>query len=108
PLKLQVVHPAMIISAVMNHVLGGSFSSRLNMNLREKHGYTYGANSAISSDKLVGSFRASASVRNEVTDSAIVQFLHELDNIKKQNVTEDELQNVKNYMSGRSEEHTSE
>lgn len=100
PLELKPGHPDVIKSAVMNQVLGGSFSSRLNMNLREKHGYTYGANSAISSDKLVGSFRASASVRNEVTDSAIVQFLHELDNIKKQNVTEDELQNVKNYMSG--------
>lgn len=100
PLELKPGQPDVIKSAVMNHVLGGSFSSRLNMNLREKNGYTYGANSAISSDKLVGSFRASASVRNEVTDSAIVQFLYELENIKKQNVTEEELQNVKNYISG--------
>lgn len=100
PLELKPGSPDVIKSAVMNQVLGGSFSSRLNMNLREKHGYTYGANSAISSDKLIGSFRASASVRNEVTDSSIVQFLHELDNIKKQNVTEEELQNVKNYISG--------
>ena len=100
PLVLKPGDPDVIKSTVMNQVLGGSFSSRLNMNLREKHGYTYGANSSLGSDRLVGSFRASSSVRNEVTDSAIVQFLHELDNIKQENVTEDELQNVKNYLSG--------
>lgn len=100
PLMLKPGDPDVIKSTVMNQVLGGSFSARLNMNLREKHGYTYGANSSLNSDKLVGSFRASASVRNEVTDSAIVQFLHELKNIKQKNVTEEELQNVKNYLSG--------
>ncbi len=100
PLKLQPGHPDVIKSNVMNQILGGAFSSRLNMNLREKHGYTYGANSSISSDKLVGSFRASSSVRNEVTDSAIVEFLHELKNIKTNNVTDEELQNVKNYLTG--------
>ena len=100
PVELKPGHPEVIKSLVMNQILGGAFASRLNMNLREKHGYTYGANSSLGSDKLVGSFRAGSSVRNEVTDSAIVEFIHELENIKKNNVTEEELQNVKNFLTG--------
>lgn len=100
PVELKPGDPDVIKSMVMNQVLGGSFSSRLNMNLREKHGYTYGAHSSLNSDRLVGSFRAGASVRNEVTDSAIAEFLHELKDIKQKNVTEEELQNVKNYLTG--------
>ena len=100
PIELKPGHPDVIKSTVMNQILGGAFSSRLNMNLREEHGYTYGATSSLSSDELVGSFSASSSVRNEVTDSAIVEFLHELNDIGKSNVTADELQNVKNYITG--------
>src|SRR5690606_6752204 len=100
PVALKPGHPDVVKSNVMNQILGGAFSSRLNMNLREKNGYTYGATSSLVSDKLVGSFRASASVRNEVTDSAINEFLFELDNIKQRNVTQDELQNIKNYLTG--------
>ncbi len=100
PVALTPGHPDVVKSNVMNQILGGAFSSRLNMNLREKNGYTYGATSSLVSDKLVGHFRASASVRNEVTDSAIKEFLFELDNIKKDNVTQEELQNIKNYLTG--------
>lgn len=100
PVELKPGDTDVIKSMVMNQILGGSFSSRLNMNLREKHGYTYGANSSLGSDKLVGSFRASSSVRNEVTDSTIIEFLHELNDIKQKNVTEEELQDVKNYLTG--------
>lgn len=100
PVALKPGHPDVVKSNVMNQILGGAFSSRLNMNLREKNGYTYGATSSLVSDKLVGSFRASASVRNEVTDSAIKEFIFELNNIKKDNVTQEELQNIKNYLTG--------
>ncbi len=100
PLSLTPGHPDVVKSNVMNQILGGAFSSRLNMNLREKNGYTYGANSSLVSDKLAGSFRASASVRNEVTANAINEFLFELNNIKQRNVTQDELQNIKNYLTG--------
>merc|ERR1712224_201444 len=63
---------------VANQILGGSFGSYLNMNLREEHGYTYGARSYTGTDKYVSRFSASASVRNAVTDSAIVETLKEI------------------------------
>jgi zinc protease len=85
---------------VLNTLLGGYFRSRLNNNLREDKGYTYGARSSISSDPLVGSFRAYASVRNEVTDSSMTEFLHELDRIRTEKVEGEELDLVKNYVTG--------
>ena len=67
--------PDDIPARVMNTILGSGFSGRLFKNLREDKAYTYGAYSALGSDKLAGDFSANASVRNEVTDSAITQFL---------------------------------
>ena len=61
-----------------NKVLGGSFRSYLNGSLREDKGYTYGAGSRIGADKYASRFRAAASVRNAVTDSAIVVFIDQL------------------------------
>ncbi len=89
-----------IPSSVMNHILGGSFSSRLMQNLREDKAFTYGARSSLSPDKLVGSFTASASVRNEVTDSAVYEFLYELKRIENEKVTEEDLNASKAYMTG--------
>ena len=63
---------------VMNTILGGSFSSRLNSNLRETKGYTYGAGSGFSWRPLPGPFTASSSVRTNVTDSSLVEFFSEL------------------------------
>ena len=85
---------------VMNTVFGGYFRSRLNDNLREDKAYTYGARSRLSTDPLVGVFKAYASVRNEVTDSAMVQFLYEMNRLRTEPVGEDELRLVKNYLSG--------
>ena len=65
-----------------NKILGGGFNSYLNMNLREEHGYTYGSRSSVGSDEFITRFRTSASVRNEVTDSAVVQTLRKLDEYK--------------------------
>jgi len=81
PVNLKIGSEEVLKARVMNHILGGDFSSRLNQNLREKHGYTYGSGSQLTSDELVGRFTASASVRNEVTDSAVHELLYEMKRI---------------------------
>jgi len=80
---------------VANQILGGDFNSYLNMNLREKHGWTYGARSGIGGSKYVSTFRASTQVRNAVTDSAVVEFFKELKKIRTEKVTDEMLANVK-------------
>jgi len=89
--------PARILSNILG---GGDLSSRLNTNLREKHAFTYGAYGGVSSDKLVGSFNAETSVRNEKTDSAIQEFLNEFNKIRKEPVTTLELSSMKNSLTG--------
>lgn len=100
PVNLKPGADDEIKASVMNTMLGGYFASRLNANLREDKAYTYGANSTLSSDEEIGYFSAGASVRNEVTDSSVVQFLHELNKIRSEKADEAELTMVKNYMSG--------
>ena len=79
-----------------NQVYGGDFNSYLNMNLREAHGWTYGARSNVGFDKNVYSkFRANTQVRNAVTDSAVVEALKELKRIRTEKVTDEVLNNVK-------------
>ena len=80
---------------VANQILGGDFNSYLNMNLREKHGWTYGARSSIGGSKYVSTFRASTQVRNAVTDSAVVEFFKEIKKIRTEKVTDEMLANVK-------------
>ena len=69
-------------------------------NLREDKAYTYGARSQLSSDQLIGNFSASASVRNEVTDSSITEFLYEMRKMVTDGVTADDLQLAKNSLAG--------
>lgn len=78
-----------------NQVLGGDFNSYLNMNLREAHGWTYGARSSIRGNKYVGMFKANTQVRNAVTDSAVVEFFKEIKKIRTENVDPEMLKNVK-------------
>ena len=78
-----------------NQILGGGGEGRLFLNLREKHGWTYGAYSSIGSGKYISKFRSSASVRNTVTDSAVVEFFNELKRIKTDLVSEEDLRNAK-------------
>ncbi|HUI28679.1 MAG TPA: pitrilysin family protein [Candidatus Acidoferrales bacterium] len=85
---------------VMNTLLGGYFSSRINQNLREKHGYTYGGRSVFDARTLPGPFEVSADVRNEVTGETISESLGELDRIRKTLPSKDELEMVKKYLSG--------
>jgi len=80
---------------VANQILGGDFNSYLNMNLREAHGWTYGARSGIGGSKYISTFRASTQVRNAVTDSAVVEFFKEIKKIRTEKVTEEMLANVK-------------
>ncbi|MCC6413541.1 MAG: insulinase family protein [Saprospiraceae bacterium] len=100
PVELAPGTPDVIRSRLMNAVLGGYFNSRININLRENKAYTYGARSALSPDELVGSFNATASVRNAVTDSSIIEFMKELSRMRIEKVPQSELQVVKNVLSG--------
>ncbi|AUC21265.1 peptidase M16 [Polaribacter sejongensis] len=78
-----------------NNILGGGGTARLFMNLREDKGYTYGSYSSVRQSKVAATFRASASVRNVVTDSSIVEIKKEIDKIRAEKVTEEELKNAK-------------
>ena len=100
PIELKPGTPDVIRSRVANSILGGYFNIRLNANLREGHGWTYGSGSSLNPDKLVGSFNASASVRNAVTDSSIIEALKEMRRLGEEKVGEAELQVVKNVMAG--------
>lgn len=100
PVNLKTGSQEAIKARVLNQILGGSFSARLMQNLREKHGYTYGASSQLNSDFLVGNFQAGASVRNEVTDSSVMEFMNELNRIVKDPVTDQELASAKASIAG--------
>src|SRR5690606_1314467 len=82
-------------------ILGGGSTGRLFLNLRETKGYTYGAYSSISPDKIVGNFEADASVRTEVTDSAVYQFLYELKRLDEGTIAANELATAKAVLGGR-------
>jgi zinc protease len=84
-----------------NQILGGGGEARLFLNLREDKGFTYGAYSRLrDSHKTKARFTASTSVRNAVTDSAVVEILHEVDKIRNELVTEEELELVKAKYAG--------
>ncbi|MDP2424211.1 MAG: insulinase family protein [Bacteroidales bacterium] len=99
PAELKPGSEDAIAARVMNSILGGS-TSRLFNNLREKHGFTYGAYSRLTSDKLIGSFVASTDVRNIATDSAVREILYEIKRIRQEIVPADELRLYKNEING--------
>ena len=84
---------------VMNTLLGGSFSSRLNTTLRETKGYTYGASSGFTYRPLPGPFVAQASVRTDVTDSSLVEFFREFKLLRDSLVSPEELDRAKAYLA---------
>ena len=100
PVDLKVGSDDALKAKVANLILGGSATARLFMNLRESKAYTYGAYSSLNPDKFVGSFSASAKVRNVVTDSAITEILNEMKKIRNEKVSEKELLGAKNLLSG--------
>jgi zinc protease len=75
---------------LLSTILGGSFTSRLNQNLREAKGYTYGAKSAYNMEVSTGSFGAYASVRTDVTGASLKEFLAEFKRLRDGDVTDDE------------------
>lgn len=85
---------------VMNSVLGGLFSSRINLNLREEHGYTYGASSYYDWRRQSGPFVISTAVQSEVTSQAITETLREVERMQQEEVKEDELTLATSYLSG--------
>jgi predicted Zn-dependent peptidase len=93
-------HPDIEPLRVANQILGGGMSGRLFTNLREDKAYTYGAYSNFGVDELNATFGASAKVRNEVTDSAITEFLYEIDRMKNEAVTDEDLIAAKASLSG--------
>jgi zinc protease len=101
PVMLKPGNTKAIQASITNQILGGGgFSGRLFQNIREDKGYTYGANSSLSTDELVGNLQAFANVRNEVTDSAVVEFLYEMDKISNEPVLESELTRTKSQITG--------
>jgi zinc protease len=96
---LERTTPDFAAILVMNTILGGSFSSRLNSNLRETKGYTYGASSGFQWRPLPGAFTASSDVRTNVTDSSLVEFFKEMALLRDSLVGPDELARAKAYLA---------
>jgi predicted Zn-dependent peptidase len=100
--NLKLSDPDYFPVIVANQVLGGDFNSYLNMNLREAHGWTYGARSSIGVNKYtVSKFKANSQVRNMVTDSSVVEFIKEIKRIRTEKVSDEALNNVKAGYVGR-------
>ncbi|WP_265428086.1 M16 family metallopeptidase [Chryseobacterium sp. YIM B08800] len=95
---LKMKDPNYFPATIANYILGGGGEARLFMNLREKNGFTYGAYSDMSASKYSPSFSAEASVRNEVTDKAVKEFMNEINGIST--VKADELANAKAKLKG--------
>ena len=95
---LKMKDPNYFPATIANYILGGGGEARLFMNLREKNGFTYGAYSNLSASKYSPQFSASASVRNEVTDKAVKEFMNELNAIST--VKPEELANAKAKLKG--------
>lgn len=101
PVVLKPGDPDAIKVSVMNSILGGGvFSGRLMQNLREDKGYTYGARSSLSTNRLVSRFNARTEVRNSVTDSTISEILYEMHRMKDEPADEETLELIKNYLNG--------
>jgi zinc protease len=84
---------------VMNLALGGLFSSRINMNLREQHGYTYGANSQFSFRRAAGPFQIASGVRTDVTAAAVSEIFKEVRGMVEKPVSSEELQKAKDSLA---------
>lgn len=94
----RATDPDYLNMVALNHVLGGGFSSRVNMNLREKRGYTYGAFSGLDLRPGSGAFRITSDVRTNATDSALVEAINEYKRIAGEPVPAPELQSALNNM----------
>ncbi len=96
PLSNPDYHALMIA----NQILGGGAESKLFMNLREKHGFTYGSYSKIGNGRFQTQFSVNAQVRNEKADSAVVEMLNEINNMRDGKISNEELENAKAKYNG--------
>ncbi len=93
-------HPDFFPLTLMNAILGGLFNSRVNLNLREAHGYTYGASTGFDWRRAAGPFVASSAVQTEVTRPALEEILAELTRIRTEPVSAEELSLAQRYLAG--------
>ena len=93
-------HPDYFPVVVMNAVLGGLFSSRVNLNLREVHAYTYGAFSGFDWRRGAGPFTVSTAVKSDVTDAAAREVLLEIERMRNESISESELTLATSYLVG--------
>jgi predicted Zn-dependent peptidase len=93
-------NPDFYAVTLMNEILGGYFLSRINMNLREDRGYTYGASSIFSYRKLTGPFFTAAAVQTKYTSESISEIIKELKSICASSVTDEEIRSAKGYLIG--------
>lgn len=93
-------HPDYFDAMVMNAILGGLFSSRINLNLREAHGYTYGAFSAFEWRRASGPFLIHTAVKSDVTGAAVREILKEIDGLRTAEVSNEELTLATSYLDG--------
>ena len=105
--ELRIGHPGIprntpdyFPAVVMNAVLGGLFSSRINLNLRETHGYTYGAFSGFDWRRRAGPFAVDTAVKTAVTDAAAREILSEIDRMRAEEIRPDELSLATSYLDG--------
>jgi zinc protease len=105
--ELRVGHPGVprktpdyFPVVVMNAVLGGLFSSRINLNLRETHGYTYGAFSAFDWRRHAGPFAVDTAVKTAVTDAAAREILNEIERMRSDEIRPEELSLATSYLDG--------
>jgi predicted Zn-dependent peptidase len=105
--EIRIGYPALARSTpdffpvmVMNRILGGQYSSRINLNLRERRGYTYGARSSFTFTRQPGPFTASGGFFTAKTDSAIHEFMVELDAMHREGITPQELEFSKKGLTG--------
>lgn len=94
-INMKMTDKEYFAALLANQILGGGGEGRLFLNLREAHGWTYGAYSSISGGKYVSDFTSSTSVRNTVTDSAVVEIFNELKRMRTDLVSAEDLKNAK-------------
>ena len=99
--SINKTHPDFLKLSVLNTVFGGYFGSRLMSNIREEKGYTYGIYSSFVSYPHGGFIEIASEVGKEVREATLAEIKHEIDILRTELIDEEELQIVKNYMSGR-------